>query len=275
MGKFDGILIATDLDATLLCHDKSISPENLSAIEYFKENGGIFTFITGRSIIVVGHIYDILKPNAPVGCFNGGAIYDGEKGEFISRNTLPDEAMDLVRLVDEKMPDMAIELCTYENSYFCKTNPSMERHIKSAGYRDLRCHYSEVKGPLAKALFAHTDGDKLGELRALFEKEPISEKFQFVRSFYEYLEMLPKGLDKGGHLIEIAKIKGIDIKRTIGIGDNDNDISLIKKAGVGVAVSNATDNAKNVADIVTVSNEESAIAKIIEDLDNGKITFEV
>ena len=275
MGKFDGILIATDLDGTLLKQDKTISPKNLAAIEYFKENGGIFTFVTGRSIIVIGYIYDLVKPNAPIGCFNGGAIYDGEKGEFISRNTLSDDAVELVRLVDEKMPGMSIELCTYENSYFCKMNDSMERHIKRGRYRDLRCHYTEVELPLAKALFAHSDEGELMKLRALLETQPIAEKFQFVRSDFEYLEILPKGLDKGENLIEIAKIKGIDIKRTIGIGDNDNDVSLIKKAGVGIAVANASENARRAADIITVSNEDDAIAKIIYDLENGKISFEV
>ena len=49
MGIFDGILICTDLDGTLLANDKSISDENLRAIEYFKENGGYFTFVTGRT----------------------------------------------------------------------------------------------------------------------------------------------------------------------------------------------------------------------------------
>lgn len=271
MKKFDGILITTDLDGTLLRNDKTISPKNLSAINYFKENGGAFTFVTGRSIVVVGYIYEAVRPNAPVGCFNGGAVFDMEKGEYLSRNTLSRDALALVRLVDEKMPDMSIQLCGFENCYFCKTNDAMERHIITGRFRDLRCHYTEVKEELAKVLFAHHDEKRLLGLRELLISHPISEKFQFIRSDTEYLEILPKGLSKGENLAQIAKAKGIDIKRTIAVGDNDNDVSMIEKAGVGIAVANASDSAKRAADIVTVSNEEHAIAKIIEDIENGKI----
>ena len=76
MGKFDGFLICTDLDGTLLRNDKTISPENLQAIAYFKQEGGFFTFVTGRMPFFVSHVYDRIKPNAPIGCINGGGLYD-------------------------------------------------------------------------------------------------------------------------------------------------------------------------------------------------------
>lgn len=69
MGKFDGILICTDLDGTLLRNDGTISQENLSAIEYFKAEGGYFTFVTGRMPYYAMHICETIKPNVPFGCF--------------------------------------------------------------------------------------------------------------------------------------------------------------------------------------------------------------
>ena len=76
MKKFEGILICTDLDGTLLRDDKSISAKTLEKIEYFKSEGGYFTFITGRMPFFVKNIYDLINPNAPFGCINGGGIYD-------------------------------------------------------------------------------------------------------------------------------------------------------------------------------------------------------
>ncbi|MBQ3022851.1 MAG: HAD family phosphatase [Clostridia bacterium] len=271
MGKFENILIVTDLDGTLLRNDKTISRENLSAIEYFKKNGGTFTFITGRSIVVVGQVYDIIRPNAPIGCFNGGAVYDMEKKAFLFQKTLPSEGLDLVRLVDREMPGMSIQLCGFNNCYFCKMNDAMERVMKLFKFPELRCHYDDVKEKIAKVIFVHSKETELIKLREMLEKHPLAGNLQLVRSGAEYLEMLPKGLGKGESLVRIAEIMGIDIKRTIGIGDNENDVSLIEKAGIGVAVENASDCAKEVADIITVSNEENAIAKIIKDLDEGII----
>ena len=74
-------------------------------------------------------------------------------------------------------------------------------------------------------------------------------------------------------LIKLADILGVDARKTVAIGDYNNDVSMIRAAGVGVAVANAVDEAKAAADIVTVSNEEHAIAKIIGMIDSGEIRF--
>ena len=79
MKTFEGILICTDLDGTLLRNDKSISRENSEAIEYFKANGGRFTFVTGRMPYFSQKAREMINPNAPIGCINGGGVYDYEK----------------------------------------------------------------------------------------------------------------------------------------------------------------------------------------------------
>ena len=88
MKKFEGILICTDLDGTLLRDDKSISKKNLEAIEYFKSEGGYFTFITGRLPYFVQNIYNTVKPNVPFGWSNGGAIYDHREKKYIYSEVL-------------------------------------------------------------------------------------------------------------------------------------------------------------------------------------------
>ena len=95
MKKFEGILICTDLDGTLLRKDKTVSRENLEAIEYFKENGGYFTFITGRMPYFSDKICEIVKPNVPFGCGNGGAIYDYAKREYVWKQIISDSVTEL------------------------------------------------------------------------------------------------------------------------------------------------------------------------------------
>ena len=87
-------------------------------------------------------------------------------------------------------------------------------------------------------------------------------------------QVLPKNTNKGNGLTKLAESLGIDVNKTIAIGDYYNDVTMIENAKIGVAVSNACDDAKAVADIVTVSNDEDAIAKIIEDLDSGILKFD-
>lgn len=273
MKKFDGILITTDLDGTLLDDDKSVSEENLEAIEYFKENGGYFTVVTGRPAVIVGDIYNKIRPNAPMSCYNGGGIYDAGKKEFLWKVKLSRDALKMVEYIDEVFPEMSIQICGFENCYFSKLNDAMERHIKSGGFPDIRLPYQEVKEPIAKVLFAHAEEEKLFKLRDLLNAHPMAKDFDFIRSDPEYYEILPKGISKGSAVLKLAEILGVDKSRTVAIGDNDNDASMLSMAGVGVAVSNASKAAKDAADIITVSNREHAIARVIKDIDEGRIVF--
>ena len=95
--------------------------------------------------------------------------------------------------------------------------------------------------------------------------------FRSERILYE---ILPKGISKGVALCKMADLFGIDVNRTIAVGDYNNDVSMIKAAKLGFAVSNAVDEAKSVADYITVSNNESAIAVIIDGLDRGIYRFD-
>ena len=82
---------------------------------------------------------------------------------------------------------------------------------------------------------------------------------------------MPKGVNKGLALTKLTEYLRLDQEKTIAIGDYNNDIGMFRAAGLGIAVSNACKAALDAADIVTVSNEEHAIAHIIYDIESGKI----
>ena len=192
MGIFEGILICTDLDGTLLNSTHRVSEENLKAIRHFEQEGGKFTFVTGRPPVCVTEIYETVRPNAPFGCFNGGGIYDVAKKEYIWKQPLEREALQMVEYVDKNLPGMSIQICGFEDSYFCKMNEAMIRHRDTAGFKDIRCHYYDVEETIAKVLFAHEEEKELFKLRDMLNSHPLAEKFDFIRSDPEYYEILPK-----------------------------------------------------------------------------------
>lgn len=269
--KFEGMLFCTDLDGTLYTSDKRVSRENLDAMEYFRSEGGIFTFITGRVPLTSGEALSIIRPNAPYGCINGGGIYDPRTDKYLWKLALGEGAMELVRAVDEQLPDIGIQLNTEKCIYFNKDNSAMERFRRVTGVPDIRCHYDEVEEEVLKVVFGHDDPERIDDLRRLLTSHPMAEQFDFIRSEKRLFEILPKGASKGGLLMKMSELLGIDEKKTIAIGDYDNDISMISAAGVGFAVANATEGAKAVADFITVSNNEHAIADAIRMLDDGTV----
>lgn len=266
MKKFEGKLICTDLDGTLLRDDKTISRENIEAIEYFKSEGGYFTFITGRMPYFAKGMYDAIKPNAPIGCINGGGIYDFVTKKYIHTVTLPKSAMKLVRAVDENLDHIGIQILAFNEMYFPKDSEANRHFRRSTGMPHVVRHYDDVTEPVAKVVFGEMDNERILELAEFLNNQPGASEFEFVRSDTMLYEILPKGVSKGSVLPILAEKLGIDIKNTIAVGDYDNDAQMLKTAGIGYAVANATKAAKEAADRITVSNMEHAIAKIISEM---------
>lgn len=270
MGKFDGILLCSDLDDTLLTTDKRVSKENVDAIEYFKSEGGLFTFATGRIPYGAKIMTEYVKPNAPMVCCNGAGIYDFEREEMIWSLELDKGAIDVVEFIDKNYPFSGIEVIDKKDLYFCKMNDIVKKHKEHEKLPELYADYHDIKPPWTKVLFMQKREEVNIVKQALLNSEFV-QNYDFVQSSPNYYELLPKNASKGNAAIKLAEILGINKNMIIGVGDNENDISLIEKSGVGIAVSNAVDDVLKIADYVTVDNNKSAISAIIKAIENGEI----
>ena len=273
MGKFDGILICTDLDGTLYRNDKTISTENREAIEYFKREGGYFTFITGRLPYYSTDAYEAVKPNVPYGCINGGGLYDGAENKYIWTCEISPDVVELIAYIDERFSGIGIQICCFDKTYFVEENEMTEKFRKRTGIPNLICNYRDVKEPIGKIIFSSEDSEELSSINSMLSLHPFSDKFDFIRSERTLLEILPKGISKATALRKLSEYLNVDIARTVAIGDFDNDVAMLKEARLGIAVSNASKNALDAADIVTVSNEEHAIKTVIYALESGKYSL--
>ena len=265
MKKFEGILFLTDLDGTLLRRDKSISEENLRAIEYFMAEGGLFSFVSGRAHVAMRKIYEKLRPNAPVGCLNGGGIYDFAQEKMLWSVTVPHNALKLAAFVDDALPEVGIEVFCEEHIYFSKINDYTEKHRNDEALPLLERNYRDVDEPITKILFA-AEERWMKPLATALATRPEAKEFNLVQSDHTYYEILPLGIDKATSVLRLSELLGDRIHTVIAVGDNDNDAPMLRAADIGYAVANASPLTKSAADRHTVSNEEHAIAKIIAEL---------
>ena len=146
----------------------------------------------------------------------------------------------------------------------------MKNFRKVTKLENIVCHYNDVQEPIAKILFGSESEEEIKAIEETLKSHPLADKFDFIRSEKTLYEILPKGVGKGTSIINLCKHLNIDANRSIAVGDYNNDISMFKAAGIGIAVSNACKEALDAADYITVSNEEHAIARVIYDLENGK-----
>lgn len=265
MGKFDGILLCTDLDGTLIRNDRTVSAENRQAIEYFKSEGGCFTFITGRMPFFVGDIYEVARPNVAIGCVNGGGVYDYEAQTYLWQREVPRGFEDLLSAVEEAVPTIGMQVNTFYNTYFCKENAVMAAFREITKVPNLVRGYREITEPVAKLLFGG-DIDELEQVATVVNRHPFALQIDLIRTEQYLLDIVPRGIGKGTALAELVRLLGDRAQHTVAVGDYNNDISMLEVAQVGIAVANACPAAKEAADRLTVSNDEHAIAQIVEDL---------
>ena len=273
MKKFEGILICTDLDGTLLRNDKSISKENIRAIEYFKSEGGRFTFITGRMPYFVTEMYEAIKPNAPIGCYNGGGVYDFETDTYLWARTVPESTLDLAEYVCDQIEGMSYQVTLFDKIYFRYDNAEMKAFRKRTNVPHFVFEDGMKTGDFPKIVLGHPNPEMATKAIEILKAHPRGDEFDYVCSEPTLAEILPKGVHKGAALPRIAEAIGVDERRVIALGDFDNDVTMIRDAALGVAVGNATPEVKAVADLVTVTNEEHAIARIISMLDSGELVI--
>ena len=262
MSKFDGFVICSDFDNTLRRSDQSISEENSRAIKYFQDNGGLFTMATGRHSDMIAEFSDFFVPNTYVIIMNGTMIYDIESKKVIFSCPMDDNALEILHYIVKKYPLLSeIRIHSSDDIVTWKQGIDADEIINTVK--------NELKMPLYKEICVG-DSNYISELKGDLEKF-FGGKFSFDKSWPEGLEIHSTYSGKGVCVKKLKELLGENYT-TIGVGDFENDISLIRDADIGVAVANATDSVKSVADIITVSNDEHAIAKIIYDIEKGIIT---
>ncbi len=275
MGKFDGVLICSDIDATLLLKE-NLPEENQKAIKYFQENGGRFTLATGRMFDFLDKYSHLVIPNAPFIAMNGTLIVDKETGKELYSCPLP---ADPGRMAADTLKDIPYLLAAYvflggpsimvkrteEGIFEVSPFENGERITKYAKNADeLNEIFGYPEKEIYKVVFSVQVG--LGDQA----KEEIVERFpdfSVFRSWANGIEVQSPLADKGKGARKLADILG-DVKLLVCAGDYENDISMIKEADIGYAVANAHPSVKAVADRVTKREcLEGAIAEIIYDLD--------
>lgn len=270
MGKFSGILLCTDLDDTLLTTDKRVSDENKEAIEYFKKEGGAFAFATGRVPLGAKPIIEQVMPNAPSVCFNGSVIYDFVNREMLWSKAIDKGAVKMVEFVEKNFPTAGIEVCTADKVYFCKVNRLVERHRQIERFPDNYGDYHDIDEDWCKVIFM-VEEEEMAELRELIDNCEYAKNYSFVRSSPWYYELLPYGAHKGSGLIRLGELMGIKKENIYAMGDNENDLELVRAAGTGIAVANAAKCVKDASDYITTADNNSHAAKEVIEMIESRL----
>lgn len=265
MDKFKGYLICTDCDGTLTDSQGRISDENAEAIRYFQSEGGLFTLATGRFPNHLDKYKDKLKINAPIVSLNGSLLYDTQKGEIIAKWPMNKaECIPVLKYIQKEWGQVWECWLNFNQSEGICYKPQENKPDDGSIEKLL----GNLPDTLYKNVFMQPEHVTKAMQKDLREK--FGDRFRFDSSWPEGLEMQSIESSKGIAIRYMKEHLDVDIHTTIGVGDYENDLSMMECADIGYAVGNAIDEVKKASTYVTVTNDEHALAKIISEIDKTK-----
>ena len=268
IGKDKKVLVL-DLDGTLTNSQKEITDKTLEAVFRMQEHGHKVVIATGRptpGALPIAKKLKLEKFGGFIASFNGGQITDCGSGEVIYQQTLPKDIVpELFKLAEE----LNIGFISYDKTGIIAADRPDKYIDLEARINHLPVSYKKniaeyIVFPLNKCLGTAEPEVAPEKEQAFIEK--FGDRINVSRSEPFFIEITPKGIDKAASLEHLCEIIGSSRENMIACGDGFNDISMIKYAGVGVAMANAQEEVKAAADYITVSNDEDGVAKVIYEM---------
>lgn len=278
MGKFTGLLLASDYDNTLayteealrLCRPMPpVSKANQAAIRYFMAEGGIFSVATGRAKPAFEAVADGVPMNGPTVLFNGAAIYDFSTGKYLCEAFLPETARAHIAQTIRELPFAAVELYHDNNDiHALQPNDVTRRHLHVTHSPTVIVDSMEqVPSPISKALFSTEPAHQAALLDYLRGQSWYGD-YEIVASSESLVELTARGANKGGMVRRLAALLHIPQANVACVGDHANDISMLTWAGMAFAPANALPEVRALPCVRTLPDcREDAIAALIAVLD--------
>lgn len=267
MGRFDGCLFVSDMDATLLTDDHQISEANRRAIDFFIREGGHFTVASGRMADAVSAYFDRMQINAPAILHNGAKILDFANNQVIFEKSIEEDRKPIVKKVYRDMPELGLEIYSNETIYVYRKCEETKRFLTKNYHVVYDMPDAIWQQPWTKLLLIGDTKKILDHYEPIYRKEYDSG--YCVRSGPLYLDIVAGGVSKGKGAAYVAERLGCN--RIIAIGDSENDVELLQSANISFAVENAVSSVKAAAKYSAPSNNESAIAYAIKQLENDSL----
>ena len=265
-------IIALDLDGTLTNSEKNITPRTFDALMKAQREGVRLVLASGRPTFGIAALANQLQLADYAGyvlSYNGGRIIDWCEKTVIFSQVVDQKLVPILYDFSEKaqlpivtyLPD-AILASKNEGEYLAEEARINGMPVVVA--QNFVEEAMQIAGGSTKFLIPG-DPELLIQLESEM-KAALSEQMEVFRSAPFFLELPPKGIDKAQSLQRLLTHLGLERESLMAFGDGFNDLLMIQFAGQGVAMANAVEEVKSIADFVTTSNEEDGIAHALEQL---------
>ena len=267
-------VIIMDVDGTLTSNDKDVTPKTKEALLKAEEAGAILVLASGRptsGLLDLAKELQMDKHHGLLVAYNGSTVIDCETMEVLFNQALSVEEgkavlehmkkFDRVRPMIDKGEYMFVNN-VYDNWITWKGKPFDVIQYESRGGKFKLCEVDDLAGFVdfeLNKILTTADPEYLQEYHQEM-MEPFKDTLSCMFTGDFYFEFTAQGIDKAKALDTVLIPMGYKKEEMIAFGDGHNDASMVKYAGIGVAMENAVQALKDIADEVTLSNDEDGIA---------------
>ncbi len=251
-------IVFTDLDSTLTKEPGVVDIKNKEIFEKLKEKGIYVVINTGRPLSYIIPICKKFSTSRFVIASNGAEIYDIEEDKMLFHSLIDKESL--------KMLDSLIK----KYNLFFMANSGKKRYSNKKENKYIIMDSLENLSDVSQVVLESYSSDDMKLLKEDLSKDTsliiANQTRHVVENKLLYVDIVNKNVSKGIALEFLSNYLGISLDDTMGIGDSGNDIEMLKKTYYKVAVENATDELKNVANIITLSNKNNGVYDILDRL---------
>lgn len=247
-------LILTDLDRTLLTTDKKITARTARTLKKCQEKGLLVGFSTSRGLVRIRDFMEQVNPDVVI-CNDGGLIlYKGELVNQVVFNQKETQAL-LDKAYEICGRDVSITLDTLDKIFYNRKEAESDNYLIGADYSDFN------NFPMcAIKICVKTDDTETAKKIASAAPSVDCVKFSDI----PWHKFSPESATKEKAVEFLCRKYNISLDEIIAFGDDFNDMGMLKKCGTGIAMSNAIDEIKEIADEITLSNDEDGVAVYLE-----------
>lgn len=265
--------VFTDLDGTLLRSDQTIHPEDLTTIQILQSQAIPVIIATGRHHAIARPIYEQIGGNVPAITCNGALLYNYQAGQILREQCLSSQAaLEVCRCA--KAAGLRYHVFTVERSYYTPNDPYLDFEGSSTlphGQSSKVEFYTlEELGDItahrvAKVLVSGVDA----QIVAHFRKILSNYNLEITTSGAGLMEVNHQGVTKGEAAYWVSRYLGLDLSRTLSLGDNLNDLAMLKATGFSATPDNADLQAKATATVVVPDHDHAPLTWAIRELFPG------
>lgn len=258
--------LALDLDGTLTNSDKKVSQKNIDAIKKAQDAGMNIILASGRPVLGIEHIartIGLYENGGYMLAYNGGHVIECKSGKTIFKELIP---MEYVPVICEIGKLYDVYPLTY-NSVGVIAEDDRDPYLQKEGFNNsipvikVDNLVKEVKEPVVKFMVVG-EPEEVAKAKTYLE-DKLEGKLNVFLSEPYFLEITPPRIEKASSLERLLGVMGSKREELMAIGDGLNDLPMLQYAGYAVAMGNAYEEVKKVADDVTTSNDKDGVAEAI------------